>query len=264
MIEFFQVDAFTDKAFSGNPAAVCLLEAPAETRWCGSVAAEMNLSETAFVVAREGGGFDLRWFTPKVEVDLCGHATLASAHALWESGRLDSDSVAEFHTKSGVLFARRSGPAIYLDFPSQPPVECTLPGGLADALAISPVWCGRNKADFFVHLATGDEVRNATPDFVRLGAIDDCRGVIVTAADERGEYDFVSRFFAPAAGIDEDPVTGSAHTCLAPWWAERTGRNEMTGFQASQRGGIVNVEVKGDRVQLGGKAVTVVHGKLLV
>ena len=211
----FQVDAFTNQPFAGNPAAVCLLSEAQDESWMRLVAREMNLSETAFV-HRQDDGFSLRWFTPLIEVDLCGHATLATAHVLWESGWLESSAAAEFHTLSGILYANRNDDKTYLDFPSQPPAKCDLPDGLAESLGVTPVWTGRNKADYFIQLESAEHVRRAAPDFVALGSIQDCRGVIVTAAGDNDDFDFVSRFFAPAAGIDEDPVTGSAHTCLAP------------------------------------------------
>jgi PhzF family phenazine biosynthesis protein len=264
-VPLLQIDAFAAGPFTGNPAAVCLLSAARDDAWMQSVAAEMNLAETAFLVSRAGDGWDLRWFTPTVEVDLCGHATLASAHALWETGRLAADAVARFHTRSGVLSAARRGEIIELDFPSEPASEAPAPTGLVEGLGVTPVWAGRNRMDVLVQLARESDVRELEPDLTALGRIA-TRGIIVTSAvtaEAPGEYDFISRFFAPAAGVPEDPVTGSAHCCLAPFWAERLGRMEMTGWQASRRGGAVRVRVAGDRVKLGGQAVTVLRGELV-
>jgi PhzF family phenazine biosynthesis protein len=263
--ELVQVDAFTAEPFHGNPAAVCLLDDAAEPdpAWMQSVAAEMNLSETAFVAARAGGDFDLRWFTPTREVDLCGHATLASAHALWEAERLGADDPVRFHTRSGVLTATRAGTDIELDFPAIVAGDTDVPAGLADVLGVSPRTVARNSAGYvLVEVASEAEVRAARPDFARL-ATEVPDGVIVTSrADPEAGVDFISRYFAPAAGIDEDPVTGSAHCVLGPWWSARLGRSELVGFQASARGGIVRVRVLGERVALGGRAVTVLRGEL--
>jgi len=256
-----QVDAFADRPFAGNPAAVCILAAPVDERWMRDVAAEMNLSETAFLHP-EDDGWRLRWFTPEVEVELCGHATLASAHVLWEDGHLVADATARFHTRSGMLTARRAEEWIELDFPAKPLLDVPAPEGLAEALGAAPVHAGRSHFDVLVELASEAEVRALKPDLGRLAAVD-ARGVIVTARGS-GEHDFVSRFFAPRVGVPEDPVTGSAHCALAPYWAARLGRAEMTGFQASRRGGTVRVRHDGDRVHLAGRAVTVVRGEVLV
>lgn len=256
----FQVDAFTDRVFGGNPAAVCLLDEPADPVWMQAVAAEMNLAETAFVVPGEEA-FGLRWFTPTVEVELCGHATLASAHVLWETGRLAPDDEALFDTRhSGRLVCRRDGDAIEMDFPADPPSPCGLPEGMAEALGTEPVACAKGKYDYLVELESEAKVRGLRPDF-RLLAELPVRGVIATA--KGAEYDFVSRFFGPGSGIDEDPATGSAHCCLAPFWAPRLGKDSMRAFQASARGGKVRVCLEGDRVQLGGQAVTVLCGELV-
>lgn len=256
-----QVDAFTDRPFRGNPAAVCVLPAPRPAAWMQELAREMNLSETAYLTA-EADGYRLRWFTPSVEVDLCGHATLASAHVLWEEGHLPAGATARFHTRSGVLTAVREGEWIRMDFPAQPPVATAPPAGLAEALGADPAWVGRNQADLLVELPTEEAVRTLRPDLRRLRTIP-VRGVIVTARATGGDAHFVSRFFAPAVGVDEDPVTGSAHCCLAPFWAERLALREMVGYQASARGGVVRVAVQEDRVSLGGQAVTVLRGELL-
>jgi len=256
-----QVDAFTAVPFAGNPAAVCILPAPREAEWMQSVALEMNLSETAFLVRREDGSYDLRWFTPAVEVDLCGHATLASAHVLWEEGHLEPAAQARFHTRSGLLTADRSGPWIELDFPAQPEESCEAPEGLEEALGAATVYVGRNRFDYLVELESEEAVRGLRPDHGRLKRLP-VRGVIVTARSS-SSYDFVSRFFAPASGIDEDPVTGSAHCCLGPFWGARLRRTEFMAYQASPRGGEVRVRLVGDRVMLGGQAVTVLRGDLV-
>lgn len=256
-----QVDAFTDRPFAGNPAAVCILQAPREERWMRDVASEMNLSETAFL-HRHDDGWSLRWFTPEVEVDLCGHATLASAHVLWQDGLLPPDAEARFYTRSGLLTAARQGHWITLDFPAKPEQAAPAPEGLEQALGVPPVYTGRSHFDWLVEVESEDVVRALTPDLGMLATVD-ARGVIVTARSNDGAgHDFVSRFFAPRVGVPEDPVTGSAHCVLAPFWAARLGRGELTGFQASRRGGIVKVRVAGDRVVLGGQAVTVMRGEL--
>lgn len=259
-----QVDAFTDQPFGGNPAAVCVLAAPREEAWMRAVAAEMNLAETAFLVREEAGGWHLRWFTPTVEVDLCGHATLASAHVLWEEGHLGAHDEARFRTRSGTLGARRDGGLIWLDFPVLAPVEAAAPPRLLEGLGVGEgaVYVGRNRDDWMVALRSEAEVRALRPDLAALGEVP-CRGVIVTAPSGATTCDFVSRFFGPRVGVPEDPVTGSAHTCLAPYWAERLGRTELVGYQASARGGFVRVRLEGERVGLGGSAVTVVRGELL-
>lgn len=257
-MKIFQVDAFTSEPFRGNPAAVCLLDAPRDTTWMQSVAAEMNLSETAFLDEQEGG-FGLRWFTPTTEVDLCGHATLASAHVLWQMGA--TEPCLRFHTRSGTLTARRDDAGIHMDFPAAPATSLDPPAGLAEGLGATPVWVGANRFDYLVELADAAAVRVLAPDLDRLRAFP-VRGVIVTAVGGV-EADFISRFFAPAVGVDEDPVTGSAHCCLGPYWSERLGRADLVGYQASARGGHVGVHVAGARVVLSGRAVTVLSGELL-
>ena len=259
--EIFQVDAFADGPFTGNPAAVCVLERAREESWLQAVAAEMNLSETAFVRATEEG-WSLRWFTPLCEVDLCGHATLASAHILFETGRLRQDQPARFSTRSGALGARRDADVIELDFPAQPCTPVAVPSGLAEALGARPRWVGRNAADVLVELDDAAAVRALAPDMTALRRVE-ARGVIVTARGDDERHDFVSRFFAPRVGVDEDPVTGSAHTALGPYWAERLGRSELAGYQASRRGGAVGVRVRDDRVDLRGRAITVLRGAIV-
>ena len=256
-----QVDAFTSVPFAGNPAAVCILSEPREARWMQQVAREMNLAETAFLQARSGG-FDLRWFTPTIEIDLCGHATLASAHVLWETGQLTSNESARFHTRSGLLTAVRLGDWIELDFPATPDEPVEPPPGLLDALGITPMYVGKSAFDYLVQVESEDAVRKVQPDFGRLRRIDS-RGVIVTSTSAVEADDFVSRFFAPAAGIDEDPVTGSAHCCLAPFWSRLLKKDDFMARQISARGGVLKVRLDGKRVRLSGQAVTVLRGELL-
>jgi PhzF family phenazine biosynthesis protein len=263
MIPISVIDAFTDVPFAGNPAAVCLLPEWPSDKWLQSVGAEMNLSETAFLRQRGTHDYDLRWFTPAVEVALCGHATLASAHFLWESG-VPYEHLT-FHTqKSGTLSAQRlSSGEIQLNFPAKPATPCPAPTGMLEALGARAVAVARNEFDYLVEVATAAEVRGLAPNFTQL-ARTECRGVIVTAKSDDGRFAFVSRFFAPKAGVNEDPVTGSAHCCLAEWWGARLGSDDMTGFQASTRGGVVRVQRCAGRVHLIGRAVTVTRGELLV
>jgi len=298
----YQVDSFTNQPFGGNPAAVCLLPEPRDERWMQNVAREMNLSETAFLVPR-GSDYDLRWFTPSVEVDLCGHATLASAHILWETKTLPANQPARFHTKSGVLTCTRDGERIAMDFPAKVAIEATPPPELLRALGAGASFTGNNKMDWLVEVDSEATVRALKPDLVLLKTIP-VRGVIVTAraANEstraatataratsgaskesnhatrsssdaarsaselsrtNANYDFISRFFAPRAGVDEDPVTGSAHCCLAPYWGTKLERKELVGWQASARGGEVRMKWNGERVVLSGQAVTVLRGEFI-
>lgn len=258
----YQIDAFTDVPFRGNPAAVTLLDRSLDEADFQHVAREMNLAETAFLHPRDDGSYDLRWFTPEVEVDLCGHATLASAHALWSHFGLSSDVPAVFHTKSGRLTCTRAGDGwIEMDFPAEPPEEIPVPDGLAEALGVPVRWCGANRMDLVVVLSRAEDVRALRPNLAALARFD-VRGVVVTAPGDE-TADFVSRFFAPGAGVPEDPVTGSAHCALAPLWHARLGRTHLRGFQASARGGIVDVETRGERVLLRGQAVTVAEIRLL-
>jgi PhzF family phenazine biosynthesis protein len=262
-VRIVQVDAFTSTPFAGNPAAVCVLSAPADEVWMKKVAREMNLSETAFLYP-ESDGYRLRWLTPAIEVDLCGHATLASAHVLWEDGHIASGSTARFHTRSGLLTCERRGEWVEMDFPAKHEQAAEPPPQLAEALGADLKYVGMNQFDYLVEVADEKTLRSLHPNHYLLKQLP-VRGVIVTA--QGTEYDFVSRFFAPGSGIDEDPVTGSAHTALAPFWSARLQKNEMIGFQASPRGGVVKVRLQGtphgNRVILAGQAVTVLRGKLL-
>lgn len=255
----FQVDAFTDKPFKGNPAAVCILPEAFDDGWMQNVAMEMNLSETAFLHKREDG-FNLRWFTPSAEIDLCGHATLASAHVLWEAGILKPDEQARFHTRSGLLTARRKDGWIELDFPAEPEEEAPIPSGLVSAIGVSPKYTGKNRFDYLIEVESEEVVRKVAPDFKLLASVP-ARGVIITSVSASDDYDFVSRFFAPAIGINEDPVTGSAHCCLGPYWKKRLNKSSFIAYQASSRGGVVCVNVRDDRVILGGQAVTIFKGE---
>ena len=261
MTRIVQVDAFTSEPFKGNPAAVCVLEEERDAAWMQRVASEMNLAETAYLRPREDG-FGLRWFTPIVEVDLCGHATLASAHVLWESGRLAPGQPARFHTKSGLLTAVRLGDWIELDFPSTPEDAVETPPRLAEALGALPRYVGKSRFDYLVELDSEEAVARLRPDFGLLASIA-ARGVIATARSAVPDFDFVSRFFAPASGINEDPATGSSHCCLAPYWSRRLGKDTFLARQISARGGVLKVRLDGDRVRLGGQAVTVLEGELL-
>jgi PhzF family phenazine biosynthesis protein len=261
-IRIVTVDAFTNTAFAGNPAAVCLMAEPRPEAWVRNVAREMNLSETAFLIPRNGD-FDLRWLTPTVEVDLCGHATVASAHVLWEDGLLPEGAQARFHTRSGLLTADRRGDWIEVDFPVKIATAAEPPAPLLPALGVaSPVAVAKNVFDYMVEVASEEELRGLKPDHTMLRTIP-VRGVIVTARSSTPGFDFISRFFAPGSGIDEDPVTGSAHTALGPYWGAKLGKTEMTGYQASPRGGVVRVRLNGDRIILGGQAVTVMQATLL-
>ncbi|AFY44377.1 PhzF family phenazine biosynthesis protein [Nostoc sp. PCC 7107] len=257
-----QVDAFTNKPFAGNPAAVCVLPAPKSDRWMQQVAQEMNLSETAFLV-KQDDGFSLRWFTPAVEVPLCGHATLASAHVLWSEGHLSKDEVARFHTKSGLLIAKLQNEWIELDFPVNNSQVAKAQPELSTALGVNYNAVYQNSLGYLVEVESEDVVRQMQPNFQLLKTLP-VHGVIVTSKVHPGsEYDFVSRFFAPALGIDEDPVTGAAHCCLAPFWRDRLHKNTFLAYQASSRGGVVKLYYDGgDRVLLSGQAITILQGEL--
>lgn len=259
MPKIFHCDAFTTEKFKGNPAAVCLLDKPADANWMQSVAAEMNLSETAFLWPREDG-FDLRWFTPTVEVDLCGHATLASAQVLYENGIVPAHEEIRFFTKSGVLKINRIGDVLEMDFPAEPATEILPPPVLLRALGVAPLYVGQNRMDILVQVGEDSIVKELDPDFHELAQIP-TRGIILTSRSSDSRYDFVSRFFAPRVGINEDPVTGSAHCCLGPFWARQLDKKDFTAFQASKRSGIVHVRLRGDRVLLGGHAIILLRGE---
>lgn len=271
-IKLTQIDSFATQPFRGNPAAVCILEPEQNLQLTDdqrlAIAAEMNLSETAFVVP-DGPKFQLRWFTPRVEVDLCGHATLAAAHALWSEGRVNWGDPIYFSTRSGELICRSTVEAdgesqtIELDFPSLNFETTEPPAGMIESLGVEPIEVVRSRMDYLVQVADESVVRNASPDFAALQSVE-TRGVMITAATDSATsgYDFVSRFFAPAAGINEDPVTGSAHCLLAPFWQSKLGRSEFMAFQASQRGGEIRIRLEKDRVFLAGNAVTVLNGEL--
>lgn len=255
-----QVDAFTSIPYKGNPAAVCVLAGPGDETWMRSVAAEMNLSETAFLYP-EGSLFHLRWFTPAAEVDLCGHATLASAHVLFEEGIAAPDQTIRFMTKRGELTAARRNEWITLDFPATPAEETSPPPELGNALGTTPLYVGRSSFDYLVEVSSDEALRECAPDFGALARLP-VRGIIITSQDSSGDYDFLSRGFFPAVGINEDPVTGSAHCTLAPFWAERLGQTEFLAYQASRRGGVLRVQLKGERVQIAGQAITTLRGEL--
>ena len=257
-----QVDAFADKPFLGNPAAVCILQQPHDAAWMQLVAREMNLSETAFLVKREQG-YDLRWFTPTVEVDLCGHATLASAHVLWEQGYVAPGEPARFYTRSGILTVKKKGAWIEMDFPATPAKRDGVSREeVESALGLRVKYAGLNRFDYLAEVESEGAVRSLCPDFAKIARLQG-RGLIVTSVSSSSNCDFVSRFFAPAAGIDEDPVTGSAYCCLGPFWKERLGRDDLLGYQASARGGFVRTRCDGDRVLISGQAVTVMRGELV-
>ena len=260
-IPIYQVDAFTEQAFKGNPAAVCILPEDRDDAWMQDVAREMNLSETAFLVAR-ADGFHLRWFTPTAEVDLCGHATLASAHVLWESLALKTDQEARFETRSGRLSARKREQLIELDFPAEEGEQACMQPEF-EALGIKPLSICKTRTNYLMELANEEMVRALKPDLAKISRLP-AQGVIVTSRASTPGFDFVSRYFAPNVGIDEDPVTGSAHCALGPYWSARLGKNEFKAYQASQRGGVLTVRVAGDRVIIGGNAVTVFKAELLV
>jgi PhzF family phenazine biosynthesis protein len=261
-IPIYVVDAFTNERFSGNPAAVCLLSAPMPEEWMQKVAAEMNLSETAFLSPYKNG-YLLRWFTPNAEVDLCGHATLASAHILWELGKVHPDEMISFYTKSGILTARKDGEWIQMDFPSEPPEPiAAYPDELVEALGVEPLFVGRNRFDYLIEIESEQQLRELQPNFTLLQQVK-TRGVIVTSRSSTEKFDFFSRCFFPAIGVPEDPVTGSAHCCLGPYWETKLGKSLLIAYQASKRGGVVKVEVNHDRVGLSGQAVTVWKGELI-
>ena len=258
-----QVDAFTAKPFQGNPAAVCVLENPVESAWMQLVAREMNLSETAFVI-KQDDGFNLRWFTPTTEVPLCGHATLATAHTLWTEGYLAREQAAQFYTLSGLLIAKLKGNWIELNFPANPSETGDIPDDLVTALGVSCKTLVKNSLGYLVEVESAEIVRKLQPNFSLLKTLETPDVIVTSKGDPKSEYDFVSRFFAPGLGIDEDPVTGAAHCCLAPFWRDRLGKDNFLAYQVSERGGVVKVNYDGgDRVFLRGQAVTVMRGEII-
>lgn len=262
-MKIYQVDSFAHQPFTGNPAAVCILESVHDDDWMQGVALDMNLSETAFLL-KEEEGWNLRWFTPGAEVDLCGHATLASAHILFAYGYEPQDATIRFHTRSGELQVSKEENWLCMNFPSEPASEAPAPAGLLEALGCEAVFVGKNRMDYLVEVKNEEELLKLNPDYRSIRSVP-VRGIIVTCrADESKDYDFASRFFAPAVDVDEDPVTGSAHCCLAPYWSGKLGQKTLQGYQASARGGYVRTTVSGDRVLLEGQALTVLEGKLLV
>lgn len=261
-IPIYQIDAFTDIAFKGNPAAVVLLETPGEPAWMQAVAAEMNLSETSFVFP-EGTGFNLRWFTPRTEVELCGHATLSAAHALWESGKVKEGKPITFFTQSGRLSIKKDRDLIEMDFPAAKVIQGDLPEEVVAAIGIVPDFIGISGEKWLLEYEDELTIRKISPDFAALRQYKG-RGLIVTSLSERPGVDFVSRYFAPWVGIDEDPVTGSSHVLLAPYWGAKLGKIYLTAQQISARGGTLKLRLSGDRVYIAGKALTVFKGELLV
>ncbi len=259
----YLVDAFTDRPFSGNPAAVCVMPRPRDDAWMQDIAREMNQSETAFVHHETESYYRLRWFTPVAEIELCGHATLASAHILWEAAYVRPGEKVVFETLSGALTAKRHDHSIALDFPAEPAAEVMAPLDLRKALGLKPSFIGRNRMDYLVEVESEDVLRALKPDYAAIRNID-ARGIIVTARSASSDYDFVSRFFAPAVGIDEDPVTGSAHCCLGPYWQAKLGKNDLVGYQASARGGVVRVRLDGSRALLTGQCVTMYRGEVAI
>jgi PhzF family phenazine biosynthesis protein len=259
IISLYQVDAFTDHLFGGNPAGVCPLDKWLPDETMQKIAMENNLSETAFFV-KEDNGFHIRWFTPKVEVNLCGHATLAAAHVIFNHLGFEGGLIS-FNSRSGILNVSRENDLIIMDFPANKPQRAALPDDFVHSLNITPIQCLRGKEDYLLVYKTQQEIIDLTPDFRRLEKTD-ARAVIVTAPGDKS--DFVSRFFAPRVGIDEDPVTGSAHTVLIPYWAEKLGKTEMKSLQLSRRGGTLFCRLKGDRVDIGGKAVTYLKGEISI
>jgi predicted PhzF superfamily epimerase YddE/YHI9 len=260
-MQMYIVDAFADRAFAGNPAAVALLAEEKDVLWMQQVASEMNLPETAFLV-KQAKGYQLRWFTPTDEVDLCGHATLASAHILWTEGYLEADEEISFYTKSGILLAKQVDGFIELDFPLEPEKACVTPDLLLEALGVTALYVGKNRMDYLVEVESEAIVKNLKPNFTLLGQVD-CRGVIVTSKADSQAYDFVSRCFYPATGVNEDPVTGSAHCCLGPYWQRKLEKTEMNAWQCSARGGFLRLKISDDRILISGNAITTLRGTFI-
>lgn len=259
----YWIDAFTDQPFGGNPAAVCITEHPLEAELMQDLALEFGLSETAFVHPLESG-WKLRWFTPKAEVRLCGHATVAAATALWARFPETLGPHLEFHTLSGRLQARRQQDQVELSFPARPPQVCPPPEGLLEGLGLSPTqisWCGRDADDYILLVGSESEITTLQPNFATLLSVE-TRGIMVTAKSENIERDFVSRFFAPKVGVNEDPVTGSAHCCLTPFWSERLKKTSLKAEQLSERGGKLSLKLQDERVLLRGSSYMLLQGEL--
>ncbi|MHB8109284.1 MAG: PhzF family phenazine biosynthesis protein [Syntrophorhabdaceae bacterium] len=257
-MKIFHIDAFTNRPFHGNPAAVCILPHPKIDSWIESIAAELNLPVTAFII-RQADGYMLRWFTPVAEVDMCGHGTLAAAHIIWQESLARPDSGINFYTRSGTLRAWKEDDWIGLDFPSMPAQPIPEPEGLRNVLGVPFIYVGKNGYDIIVEVDSEQTVRSLDPDKDALRQLP-MRGLILTGRSDNPEYDFVSRFFAPSLGISEDAVTGSAHCCLAPYWAKRLSRMQLKGYQASRRGGVIKMNIRDDRIHLFGQAITVISG----
>lgn len=262
-IPIYTADAFTNKPFSGNPAGVCVLDSPMNEEMMQKIAFEMNLSETAFLLKKDDGSYSLRWFTPAAEDDLCGHATLASSHILWETGKEDKSAMLCFNTKSGLLKANYKNGGIELDFPVIESIPADIPEVLVGALGVKPAFLHKTQWNYLAEFDSEEAVRKINPDFSLLKSLN-AIGTIITAKASMAGYDFVSRFFAPAIGIPEDPVSGSAHCELGPYWMKKLGKNSFNAYQASARGGILGVHVEGDRVYLTGNAVTMLKGTVTI
>ncbi len=259
MIPLYIVDAFTQEPFKGNPAAVCVLSSTISDQLMQAIAYELNCPETAFVM-KQDDGFSLRWFAPLQEMDLCGHATLATAHILYQQQIINPDQMIRFYTRSGLLLVKSQGDTIIMDFPKEESIEYSIQQWIIDALGVKPVFTGKNRMDYLIEVESDKEVIMVSPDFITLKNLDS-RGVIITAQSSKNEFDFVSRFFAPGIGVNEDPVTGSAHCCLGPYWQKKLHKNHFVAYQASQRGGMLKIEVKDNRVFIGGTAITVLKGE---
>jgi PhzF family phenazine biosynthesis protein len=263
-MRIIQVDAFSDRVFAGNPAAVCVLDTMPDREWMQLVAREMNLSETAFVVKQDSGNYLLRWFTPTTEVPLCGHATLASAHVLWTEGYLEPEQEITFQTQSGLLTAKYRDNWIELNFPVNLSAPIATPPELEQALGVTIKTTLQNSLGYLAEVETAEILVALQPNFSLLKTLAIPNVIVTSIGDQESPYDFVSRFFAPGLGIDEDPVTGAAHCCLAPFWRDRLQKNEFLAYQASSRSGVVKVTFDGgERVFLSGQAVTVMRGELL-
>ncbi len=260
-LKIFTVDAFTDRNFAGNPAAVCLLDENLDDELMKNIAAEMNLSETAFV-KKENREYNLRWFTPKVEVELCGHATLASAHILWEEKLLPKDADAEFNTLSGQLIVKNIKDEYEMNFPASKVSGSEFNAELINALGVEPVSLAETEHNYIVELANDDAVFSVSPDFIALSKLKKF-GTIITSKSSDERFDFISRYFVPAKGINEDPVTGSAHCALGPYWSQKTGKKSFSAYQASLRGGSMKIKLDGGRIFLTGKAVTFLKGEIV-